>query len=194
MGERATQLAPGAARALRGTLLALIIERPSHGYELAARLSRRLGPSWQVTPKQIYPLLDQLQAGGLVTGAHVAGPDRSRQTKTVYSPTEAARDVLDRWMESGVEKGPLREEMWARVACAGRAHAIQVLDALDRYERQILEQIEANDEDDPPVRSWSTLMQAIVREQTDAHLRGELMMVTNARRRIKEFVAGSGDR
>jgi DNA-binding PadR family transcriptional regulator len=194
MGETAVQLAPGAARALRGAVLALIIEQPSHGYEVAARLNRRLGPSSQIEPKQIYPMLDQLEGAHFLTSRIEHVPGRPRQTRTVYEATDAASEVVEEWLSSKVEKTPLREDVWARIACARPGQAKKVLRALDQYEQEILRQIEANDEDDPPVRSWKTLTLAIVREQTDAHLRGELMVIVNARRRINEFLAEHGDR
>jgi DNA-binding PadR family transcriptional regulator len=168
------------------------MERPGHGYEVAARLNWRLGPLWLIEPKQVYPMLEQLRAAGLLTSRTEKVPGRPWQTRTIYEATDAAVEAVEQWLGSDVEKSPLREDVWARVACAKPGQAEQILRALDRYEREILGQIEANDEDDPPVRSWGTLMQAIVREQTDAQLRADLMVVANARRRIKEFVGDRG--
>jgi DNA-binding PadR family transcriptional regulator len=48
----------GSSTSLRGGLLALVLERPGHGYELANRLADRLGDSWLIVRKDIYRLLE----------------------------------------------------------------------------------------------------------------------------------------
>src|SRR6202035_1954871 len=50
----------GSSTSLRGGLLALVLERPSHGYELANRLVDRLGETWLIVRKDIYRLLERL--------------------------------------------------------------------------------------------------------------------------------------
>jgi DNA-binding PadR family transcriptional regulator len=192
MGETHTDLARGRSRALRGATLALIVERGGHGYELAHRLNRRLGPTWQIDPKQIYPILDELARAGLATFAEEPNPDRPRQPRVVYHATDKAPGMLRRWMDSPVEKEPVRPDVLARIASAKPDDVSGLLEALDEYERELLRLIEANDDADPLVRSWSTLMLAVVRGHTDAQLQGELRWLVDARRRIHEFVALSG--
>ena len=46
-------------------LLALIGERPQHGYELMADLTARFGPGYRASPGSIYPALTALEAEGL---------------------------------------------------------------------------------------------------------------------------------
>jgi DNA-binding PadR family transcriptional regulator len=192
MGETHIDLARGRSRALRGATLALIVERGGHGYELAHRLNRRLGPTWRIDPKQIYPILDELARAGLATFSEEPNPDRPRQPRVVYRATDKAPEMLQRWMRSPVEKEPVRPDVLARIASATPGDAAELLDALDAYERELLQLIEGNDDADPAVRSWSTLALAVVRAHTDAHLQGELRWLLEARRRIREFVVRSG--
>jgi DNA-binding PadR family transcriptional regulator len=187
MGERQIELARGRSRGLRGATLALILERGGHGYELAHRLNRRLGPTWQIDPKQIYPILDELMGAGLATCTEEANPDRPRQPRMVYRATEQAPEVLRRWMDSPVEKEPVRPDLLARIASGTPADVPELLGALDEYERDLLHLVEANDDADPAPRSWHALLLSVVRAHTDAQLQGELRWLVEARRRIREF-------
>jgi DNA-binding PadR family transcriptional regulator len=192
MGATDTDLARGRLRGLRGATLALIVERPGHGYELTHRLNRRLGPTWRIEPKQIYPILDDLARAGLVTFNGEPNPERPRQPRVVYSPTERAPDALARWMRSELESVPLRPDVIARVSSATPHDAQQLLRVLDEYETELLRLLEANDDGDPPVRSWRALLMGIARDHTDTYLQGEFQWVVVSRRRIHEFVATGG--
>lgn len=187
MGGADIDLARGRARALRGATLGLIIERGGHGYELTHRLNRRLGPTWQIDAKQVYPILDEFVKAGLATSTKESNPTRPRQTRTVYHATDQAPAAFIRWMQSPVEKEPLRPDIDARLA-SGKVGAISdLVRVLDEYEAEILRLIEANDEDEPPVRSWDTLVLAVVRDHTDAHLQAEYRWLVETRRRLGEY-------
>jgi DNA-binding PadR family transcriptional regulator len=47
-------------------LLALLSQRPMHGYELMAELQSRLGRRYRASPGSIYPALQALEAEGLI--------------------------------------------------------------------------------------------------------------------------------
>ncbi len=187
MENRHTQPARARSRGLRGATLALIAERGGHGYELAHRLNVRLGPVWQVGPKQVYPILDELVRAGLATSAEEPNPDRPRQPRIVYRATERASEVLRIWMQSPVEKEPARPDLLARIASATPADAAELTEALDEYERDLRRLLQANDAEDFPVTSWNTLLLSVVRGHTDAQLQGELRWLDEARRRIADF-------
>lgn len=189
MGATHIGLAGGRLRELRGATLALIAEQPGHGYELAHRLNRRLGPTWQIEPKSIYPILDDLARSRLVVAIDETSADRPRQSRTVYHATDHAQTALRRWMQSGLEMAPVRPDVIARLASASPGDAQELLRLLDDYEAELLRLLEANDDADPPVRSWRGLLLAIARSHTDSYLQGEFQWVVVARRRIREFVA-----
>lgn len=54
-------------------LLALLSERPMHGYEIMADLSRLFGPAYRPSPGSVYPAVDALEAEGLIAGRTAAG-------------------------------------------------------------------------------------------------------------------------
>lgn len=187
MGKTHIHRARRYSRGLRGATLALIAERGGHGYELAHRLNVRLGPTWQIGPKQIYPILDELVRAGLATSAEEPNPDRPRQARIVYRATDRASEVLRLWMQSPVEKEPARPDLLARIASATPANVAELTEALDAYERDLLRLLQANEAADLPVCSWNTLLLSVVRRHTDAQLQGELRWLAEARRLIAEF-------
>lgn len=50
-------------------LLELLAQRPMHGYELMAELTRLFGPAYRPSPGTIYPAIEALSAEGLVAGS-----------------------------------------------------------------------------------------------------------------------------
>jgi DNA-binding PadR family transcriptional regulator len=68
-------------------LLALVSERPKHGYEIMAELTRLFGPRYRASPGSIYPAVEALEAEGLIEGEAVGG-------KNVYSSTAAGDEAM----------------------------------------------------------------------------------------------------
>jgi DNA-binding PadR family transcriptional regulator len=68
-------------------VLALLVDRPMHGYELMSELSRLFGPRYRPSPGSVYPALDALEAEGLVEGVSDAG-------RTTFQTTEAGTEAL----------------------------------------------------------------------------------------------------
>lgn len=74
----------GRARARRGdirvAMLALLLERPMHGYEMITELNERTGGAWSPSPGSIYPKLQLLEDEGLIEGDDSDGKRRYRLT------------------------------------------------------------------------------------------------------------------
>lgn len=69
-------------------LLWLVRERPRHGYDLMAELTRLFAPDYRPSPGTIYPAVEALENEGLILGAPVDG-------KVVYELTEPGAQALD---------------------------------------------------------------------------------------------------
>ncbi|MGW3228970.1 PadR family transcriptional regulator [Kitasatospora sp. NPDC001095] len=110
---------------VRASLLALLKERPMHGYEMIAEITERTGGAWRPSPGSIYPNLQLLEEEGLITAEEVGG-------KRLVSLTEAGRAEADAgpaepWAEAG------REVDWEAVQEVGQALA-----AVDQAIRQVM--------------------------------------------------------
>src|SRR5436190_4004862 len=87
-GRRGRRGGPG-RRARRGDVraaaLALLNERPMHGYEMIQELEERTDGVWRPSPGAVYPALQLLEDQGLVVADAEAG-------KRLFSLTDAGRE------------------------------------------------------------------------------------------------------
>jgi len=93
---------------VRSAILALLAERPMHGYEIIAELGERTEGVWRPSPGSIYPTLQLLEDEGLVTSETTTGKRR-------YSLTDQGRAAAET-----VAQGP---SPWEQVAAGAPAGA-----------------------------------------------------------------------
>jgi DNA-binding PadR family transcriptional regulator len=72
---------------VRAAILALLTERPMHGYEMIQELDQRTGGVWRPSPGSVYPTLQLLEDEGLIKSDEGAG--RKAYTLTEAGQTEA---------------------------------------------------------------------------------------------------------
>jgi len=105
---------------VRSAILALLDDRPMHGYEMITELEERTGGRWRPSAGSIYPTLQLLEDEGLVSAEEVDG-------KRVHSLTEAGKKAVPertegkRPWEEGDEDSPrfeARKEMFRLLGAA----------------------------------------------------------------------------
>jgi DNA-binding PadR family transcriptional regulator len=86
------------------TVLALVAERPSHGWALAAKLARggEVGSIWAVSRPIVYHGLDRLERAGLLAAAGIERGGRGPH-RVIYEITPAGKRELQTWLTSPVE-------------------------------------------------------------------------------------------
>ncbi|MCS0635610.1 PadR family transcriptional regulator [Streptomyces sp. LP05-1] len=93
----------GRGRARRGdvraSILALLKDRPMHGYEMIQEIGERSGGAWRPSPGSVYPTLQMLEDEGLITSESEGG-------KKLFTLTEAGRAEAEAgsatpWEEAG---------------------------------------------------------------------------------------------
>jgi DNA-binding PadR family transcriptional regulator len=102
---------------VRHAVLALLADRPAHGYEIKRGLEERFGSV--VAPLnagQVYTTLQRLQRDELVADDAVA--QTGRPDKRVYRLTDAGRNTLEEWL--GVPSAPtrLRDDFFMKLVFA----------------------------------------------------------------------------
>jgi DNA-binding PadR family transcriptional regulator len=75
---------------LRAAVLALLAERPMHGYEMIQELDSRTGGIWRPSPGSIYPTLQLLEDEGLIVPEETGGRKRFALTDTGRPEAETA--------------------------------------------------------------------------------------------------------
>jgi len=61
---------------VRAAILALLAERPMHGYEMIQQIGERSGGYWRPSPGSVYPTLQLLADEGLITSTDGSGSRR----------------------------------------------------------------------------------------------------------------------
>jgi DNA-binding PadR family transcriptional regulator len=128
-------------------VLALLAEKPMHGYEMIKEIEERSGGIWRPSAGSIYPTLQLLEESGLISGAEKEG-------KREFSLTEEGRRAAEErtgslpWEQVSADADQhevrLRESFFALRAAAlqvGRAGSedqrSRAREALDAARRQI---------------------------------------------------------
>jgi DNA-binding PadR family transcriptional regulator len=75
-------------------VLALVAERPRHGYEIMGELDRLFGPGYRPSPGSVYPAVEALQAEGLIIGEVGDGRTTYRTTTAGETALAARSDAL----------------------------------------------------------------------------------------------------
>ncbi|MCT9869465.1 PadR family transcriptional regulator [Paenarthrobacter aurescens] len=70
---------------LRTAILALLAERPMHGYQIIREIEERSGGNWKPSAGSVYPALQLLADEGFVSSEESSG-------RKIYSLTEAGRE------------------------------------------------------------------------------------------------------
>ncbi|WP_299025214.1 PadR family transcriptional regulator [uncultured Thermanaerothrix sp.] len=79
-------------------LLALLLERPMHGYELHRVFSQDLGHIWHLSQSQLYASLARLEARGWVQG--VETPTERGLLRRVFALTPRGRAEAEAWLQT----------------------------------------------------------------------------------------------
>jgi len=166
---------------LKHAVLALIVERRGYGYELVQRFEERVGPAWRLNPSAIYPALDQLERGGLVTSAVRHGGTR-RSPRVVYAATAAGTATLEAWLSAtAAAPEPVRAELHLRLAFAGEEHRPALAVQLAAHERGCTELLAHY-----PRAGGGSAAAALVDDAVATRLRAELAWVVRARANLGE--------
>ncbi|WP_149828858.1 PadR family transcriptional regulator [Streptomyces tailanensis] len=73
---------------VRASILALLKDRPMHGYEMIQEIAERSGGTWKPSPGSVYPTLQLLEDEGLIVSETEGG-------KKLFSLTEAGRAAAE---------------------------------------------------------------------------------------------------
>lgn len=120
---------------LRWLVLALVIEKPSYGYEISERYARRFGTFMPAARNAVYGALDRLEQVGLIAPQPLkpAAVRGLRGARLTYAPTSKAIPAHKQWLSSPSSADRWREELLARIGTAHLHSTTITLDLLDRY-------------------------------------------------------------
>ena len=144
---------------VRAAILALLAERPMHGYEMIQELEARTGGVWRPSPGSVYPTLQLLEDEGLITGEE--GEGRRRFTLTDAGRAEADRQGRQSpWEEvtAGVAPvawnlrdamGQIAQAFWSVANAGSEAQQARALEVLKDTRRQLYAILAEGDQPEP---------------------------------------------
>jgi DNA-binding PadR family transcriptional regulator len=176
-------------------LLGLLLDREAYPYQLADRLQRRLGPSWEVNSGQLYQTVKALERDGLIE--RVRGSTGEREDRHVFAITPEGVREFERWFAEAPDPVRLpRRPLLLKITLAGPQRLAEALAKVGDYERECacrLREIAAlRDElpaDGPLVRVEELLLRLNL--STDVfQLEGELRWAAHARELLEWLDGG----
>jgi DNA-binding PadR family transcriptional regulator len=103
---------------VRFAILAVLNDRPMHGYDVIRELESRTRGRWRPSAGSVYPTLQLLEDEGLVTGTETDG-------RRTYTLTDAGRAVADEhripddgWLDADAGGQPSLPELAGRLIAA----------------------------------------------------------------------------
>jgi DNA-binding PadR family transcriptional regulator len=84
---------------LDALILAVLADRPLHGYAIIEELKRRSSGSLSVPEGTVYPALHRLEAGGLLASAWSRGARKRRTYRLTALGRRALHDKRGEWHE-----------------------------------------------------------------------------------------------
>ena len=108
---------------VRAALLALLTERPMHGYEMIQELEQRTGGMWRPSPGSVYPTLQLLEDEGLITSTTEGG--RKSFTLTEAGQAEATEAAAQAPWSAFEAAGTVNSWQDIREAAIGTMNALR---------------------------------------------------------------------
>ena len=90
---------------VRAAVLALLAEKPMHGYQIIHEIEERSGGAWKPSPGSVYPTLQLLADEGLIDAEEADGRKTYSLTAEGKLVADAAADRSAPWMSQGARGG-----------------------------------------------------------------------------------------
>jgi len=187
---------PAPAAVLRSqvtcAVLGLVIEKPSHGYEIGQRFERRFGEFLSMGRSSVYAALGSLMEADLVekmTPHSNTGARRGAKAGASYRATPQGARAYRGWLADRVRNDPHRVAMLGRMALAC-VHSVEAaMDFIARYEQECVR--EAQELARPSVCTasdpggLSAVLERLLVEERRRMIDAQLAWITYARAELR---------
>jgi DNA-binding PadR family transcriptional regulator len=186
--------AEGALSLSAWLVLALVIERPSHGYELYQRYELRFGGLSPRSKPSVYSLLARLEESGMIEPIVIESSGRARRqhdSRRSYRATGTGARAFRCWVAERMRDDSDRLELLARIASICFLGADAVLEVIDRYESDCVQEMKALPAFDPEDEHCEVakLVEALVVDQRRREVRARIDWAVHARRALQAQAA-----
>ena len=148
---------------VRAAILALLAERPMHGYEMIQELEARTGGVWRPSPGSVYPTLQLLEDENLIAGEESEGRRRFALTDAGRAEAERLGQGQAPWEQVTAGVAPaawnLRDAIaqtaqaaWSVGAAGTEAQQARALEILNEARRRLYAILAEDDQAEPEER------------------------------------------
>ena len=163
-------------------VLALLADRPAHGYELKTSFEQAVGDQWGgLNIGHLYQILDRLSRDGLIESQRQ--PQQVKPDRLIHRLTPAGRAELDRWLnEPAIPARGYRDDFFLKVMAAVRCGDPATLSAvLGRQRAHLLRQLHALA---AARTATTTAVEALLITAAELHTRADLGVVDAAEKTL----------
>jgi DNA-binding PadR family transcriptional regulator len=162
---------------LHHAVLALLADRPAHGYELKSSFEHAVGDQWGgLNIGHLYQILDRLSRDGLIESHRQ--PQQVKPDRVIHHLTPAGRAELGRWLaEPAVPARGYRDDFFLKIMAAARSGDPATLPAvLSRQRAHLLRQLHTL----AGARATTTPVESLLITAAELHIRADLGVVDAA--------------
>jgi DNA-binding PadR family transcriptional regulator len=167
---------------LHHAVLALLSDKPAHGYELKTSFEEAVGDQWGgLNIGHLYQILERLSRDGLIESQRQ--PQPVKPDRVIHRLTPAGRAELDRWLSEPVSPARgYRDDFFLKVMAAVRSGDPATLSAvLSRQRTHLLRQLHAL----AGARSATTAaVDSLLVTAAELHIRADLGVVDAAEKTL----------
>jgi DNA-binding PadR family transcriptional regulator len=172
---------------LHHAVLALLADKPAHGYELKSSFEQAVGDQWGgLNIGHLYQILDRLNRDELIDSERQ--PQPVKPDRVVHRLTPAGRAELDRWLsEPSPRLHRYRDDFFLKLMAAGQAGDPELLDGVLRRQRAyLLRELHSLAE---ARRQASSAVVELLITAAELHIRADLGVVDAAEKSLEPELA-----
>jgi DNA-binding PadR family transcriptional regulator len=172
---------------LHHAVLALLADKPAHGYELKSSFEQAVGDQWGgLNIGHLYQILDRLSRDQLIESERQ--PQPVKPDRVVHHLTPAGRAELDRWLsEPSTRLRGYRDEFFLKLMAAVQAGDPGTLDGVLRRQRaHLLRELHSLAE--ARRQAPSSVVELLI-TAAELHIRADLGVVDAAEKRLEPELA-----
>jgi DNA-binding PadR family transcriptional regulator len=175
----------GGKSPVRAAVLAVLVEQPSHGWDVARRTNRRVGSLW-IDPKHIYSHLGWLEQEGLVR-LEQESSDRHPYRRDVYYATDEGVEAREQWLAAPLASGAVgRSDLERRLLFSTKRDVPVLLRAVAYRRAQLAGEIDENAASSTVPVSYLAAMINLQRSSVDKRLKAEMEWLAEARKELED--------
>jgi DNA-binding PadR family transcriptional regulator len=169
--------------ALHHAVLALLSDKPAHGYELKNSFEQAVGDQWGgLNIGHLYQILDRLSRDGLIESERQ--PQQVKPDRVIHRLTPAGLGELERWLaEPAIPARGYRDDFFLKIMAAVRSADPAPLPAVLSLQRaHLLRQLHALAA--ARATTSTTAVESLLITAAELHIRADLGVVDAAERTL----------